>query len=163
MIIPETDRKATLSVLYMGHYAVDKMNLRARETVYWPGISEDIKTTYQRYTICAKFARTVQQEILKPTETPLHSWNKLGLDIFQLKGVHYLLIVDYFSQFPVLQKLSTLHSQSVINNLKQIFTEIGVPKSIVTDSGTQFTSQECKDFMQTWNIEQSDFTNQCPI
>ena len=45
------------------------------------------------------------------------------------------------------------NSQSVINNLKQIFTEIGVRRSIVTDGGTQFTSQEFKDFMQTWNIE----------
>ena len=24
----------------MGHYAIDKMNLRAKETVYWPGITE---------------------------------------------------------------------------------------------------------------------------
>ena len=55
--------------------------------------------------------------------------------------------------FPVLWKLSTLYSQSVINDLKQIFTGIGVPRSIVTDGGTQFTSQEFKDFMQTWNIE----------
>ena len=91
--------------------------------------------------------------MLKPTETPLHSWNKLGLDIFQLKGIHYLLMVDYFSQFPVLWRLSTLHSQSIINNLKQIFTEIGVPRSIVTDGGTQFTAQEFKDFTQAWNIE----------
>ena len=97
MIIPETERKVTLSVLHMGHYAVDKMNLRARETVYWQGISEDIKATYQRCTICAKFARMVQKETLKCTETPLHSWDKLGWDIFQLKGVHYLLTVDYFS------------------------------------------------------------------
>ena len=97
LIIPDIERKATLSVLNMGHYAVDIMNLRARETVYWPGISEDINTTYQRCTICAKFARTVQKETLKPTETPLHSWDKLGLDIFQLKGVHYLLTADYFS------------------------------------------------------------------
>ena len=153
LIIPETERKATLSVLHMGHYALNKMNLRARETVYWPGISEVIKITYQRCIICAKFTRTVQKETLKPTETPLHSWDKLGLDIFQLKGVHYLLTVDYFSQFPVLWKLSTLHSQSIINNLKQIFTEIGVPRSIITDGSTQLTSQEFKDFMQTWNIE----------
>ena len=73
----------------MGHYAVKKMNLQARETVCQPGITEDIKPTYQRCTICAKFARTVQKETLKPTEIPLHSWDKLGLDIFQLKGVHY--------------------------------------------------------------------------
>ena len=75
------------------------------------------------------------------------------MDIFQLKRVHYLLTVDYFSRFPVLQRLTTLHSKGIINNLKQIFTEIGVPRSIVTDSGTQFASQEFKDFTQVWNIE----------
>ena len=69
----------------MGHYAVDKMNLRTRETVYWPGISEDIKATYQRYTICAIFARTVQKETLKPTETPLHSWDKAWFGHFPTK------------------------------------------------------------------------------
>ena len=41
----------------MGHYAVDQMNLRARETVYWPGLSEDIKVTYHKCEICAKFCK----------------------------------------------------------------------------------------------------------
>ena len=54
----------------MGHYAVNKMNLRARETVYWPGISEDIKVTYHKCEICAKFARTQQKETLQHVETP---------------------------------------------------------------------------------------------
>ena len=43
--MPESERKATLKVIHMGHYAIDKMNLRAKETVYWPGITEDIKDT----------------------------------------------------------------------------------------------------------------------
>ena len=43
--MPQSERKSTLKVLHMGHYAIDKMNLRARETVYWSGITEDIKDT----------------------------------------------------------------------------------------------------------------------
>ena len=45
LIMPQSERASTLKVLHMGHYAIDKMNLRARETVYWPGISENIKVT----------------------------------------------------------------------------------------------------------------------
>ena len=56
--MPQSKRASTLKVLYMGQYAVNKMSLRARETVYWPGISEDIKVIYHKYEICAKFART---------------------------------------------------------------------------------------------------------
>ena len=42
---------------------------------------------------------------------------------------------------------------SVIKHLKEIFTEIGVPRCIVSDGGTQFTSQEFQDFMRRWDIQ----------
>ena len=85
LIIPKSERASTLKVLHMGHYATDKMNLRARETVYWPGISEDIRHTYHHYHICAKFARTQQRETLQFIETPQTAWEQLGLDIFTLR------------------------------------------------------------------------------
>ena len=66
LIIPKSERASTLKVLHMGHYVTDKMSLRARETVYWPGISKDIRHTYHHCHICAKFARTQQRE------TPVH-------------------------------------------------------------------------------------------
>ena len=136
----------------MGHYAIDKMSLRAKETVYWPGISEDIKHTYLHCHICAKFARTQQKETLQFIETPQTAWEQLGLDIFTLKNTHYLLVIDYFSRFPVVKQLQSLHLLSVIKHLKDIFTEIGIPTSIVSDGGTQFTSQEFQDFTKTWGI-----------
>ena len=137
----------------MGHYATDKMNLRAKETVYWPGITEDIKNTYNQCHICAKFAKSQQKETLQSVETPQTRWEQLGLDIFSLQGTQYLLTVDYFSQFPVVRKLQSLHSLSVIKILKEIFTIVGIPKCIVSDGGTQFTSQEFKDFMRDWQID----------
>ena len=53
--MPETERKSTLKVIHMGHYAIDKMNLRAKETVYWLGITEDTK----KPTINAKFVQSL--------------------------------------------------------------------------------------------------------
>ena len=129
------------------------MSLRARETVYWPGISEDIRSTYHQCHICAKFARTQQRETLQSVETPQTAWEQLGLDIFSLRNTQYLLVIDYFSWFPVIKQLQSLHSVSVIKHLKDIFTEIGVPRCIVSDGGTQFTSQEFKDFTRTWGIQ----------
>ena len=148
--MPESERKSTLKVIHMGHYAIDKMNLRAKETVYWPGITEDIKDTYLQCQICTKFARSQQKETLQSVETLQNGWEQL--DIFSLQGTQYLLTVDYFSQFPVVRKLQSLHSLSVIKILKEIFTAVGIPKCIVSDGGTQFTSQEFKDFMRDWQI-----------
>ena len=71
LIIPKSERPSTLKVLHMGHYTIDKMSLRARETVYyWPGISEDIRHTYHHCHIWTKFARTQQRETLQYIETP---------------------------------------------------------------------------------------------
>ena len=47
LIVPHSERLETLRVLHLGHYAVDKMQLRALETVYWPGINKDILKQYQ--------------------------------------------------------------------------------------------------------------------
>ena len=128
------------------------MNLQAKEAVYWPGISEDIKATYHKYEICTKFARTQQKETLQYVETLQTTWEQLGMDIFTLK-THYLLVVDYFSWFPVIQKLQTLHSTTIIKHLKEIFTEIPIPWCIISDGGTQFTAQELKDFTHRWDIQ----------
>ena len=153
LIMSQSEWASTLKVLHLGHYAIDKMNLRARETVYWPGISEDIKVTYHRCDICAKFARTQQKVTLQYVETPQARWEQLGLDLFSLKNTKYLLAVDYFSQFPIVRKLQSLHSVIVIKHFKELFMEIGVPRCIVSDSGTQFTSQEFKDFTRRWDIQ----------
>ena len=36
LIVPHSERLETLKVLNLGHYATDKMQLWALETVYWP-------------------------------------------------------------------------------------------------------------------------------
>ena len=42
---------------------------------------------------------------------------------------------------------------SIIKHLKDIFTEIGIPRCIISDGGTQFTSQEFQDFTRKWGIQ----------
>ena len=117
LIMPQSERNSTLKVLLLVHYATNKMNLRARETVYWPEISEEIKVTYHKCDICAKFARSQQKEMLKSVETLQTRWEQLGLDIFSLKNTHYLLIVDYFSPVPHCQKTA----ESPLNECNQTF------------------------------------------
>ena len=67
--------------------------------------------------------------------------------------MQYLLVIDYFIWFPVVKKLQSLHLLSIIKHLKDIFTEIGIPKCIISDGGTQFTSQEFQDFTTNCGIQ----------
>ena len=56
------------------------------------------------------------------TQSP---WEKVGADLFQLKDSTYLIVVDYYSRYMEVQKLTTTTSAGVISALKAIFPVMG--------------------------------------
>ena len=106
------------------------------ETVFWPGISEDVRNVVEACDICQKHKPAQQKEPLIPHDVPSMPWIKLGIDIFEHRSHHYLLVADYFSKFPIVRKLSNHTSGHVIGLLKTIFAEYGIPAVVYTDQGT---------------------------
>ena len=86
-------------------------------------------------------------------KVPDVAWESLGIDIFQLNNNQYLLVVEYYSQFPVIRKIASLTSKILITQFKSIFTEYGILKTIISDGGTQYISQELQDFTSLLQIE----------
>ena len=85
--------------------------------------------------------------------TPVVPWHTVATDLFETKNSKYLLIVDYYSRFPILCKLSSTTSRVLIQEMKAVFTELGVPSVIVSDGGLQYTATEFQDFTKHWQIE----------
>ena len=73
---------------------------------------------------------------------PLHPWERVAADLFQLNGSTYLLVVHYFSRYPEVIKLNTTTSKTVISSLKLIFSRQGIPSILMSDNGPQFDSSE---------------------
>ena len=153
LIMPHSERLETLKVLHLGHYTVNKMQLRALETVYWPGINKDILKHYQSCKTCIKYSKSQRSEPLQSHPTPEVPWHTVATDLFETKNSKYLLIVDYYSRFPVLCKLGSTTSRVLVQEMKAVFAKLGVPNVIVSDGGPQHTSAEFKDFMKHWQIE----------
>ena len=70
LIVPRTQRLEMLIKLHEGHLGEDKCKIRARESLYWPGITEDIEQFVSRCAICAEFRRNNEREPLHPHEVP---------------------------------------------------------------------------------------------
>ena len=66
---------------------------------------------------------------------PDRPWESLGADLFHLNGSTYLLLVDYFSRYPEVIKLSTLTASSVISATKGVFCRHGIPDEFRSDNG----------------------------
>ena len=82
-------------------------------------------------------------------------WAKVGADLFELQGQHYLLLVDYYSNFFELARLgSKTCATCVIDAMRSQFKRHGSPEVLVSDNGPQFSCREFQTFTQLWDIDQ---------
>ena len=72
---------------------------------------------------------------------------KVASDLFYCQRNMYLPVVDYFSRFPEVTKLTITTPQGVINELRSIFARHAIPEILKSDNGPQYTYQEMKDFL----------------
>ena len=149
IVIPTSLRDEVLKAIHTAHQGEVKSILLARESVYWPGLTSDIKKMVMQCQQCSQNqSAPAKLPILQP-ELPTRPWEKIGTDIFEYKTKRYLMIVDYFSRFIIVKFLPDIRSETVSNTLMEVLTEFGLPSTIMADCGTQYTSelfkQKCKD------------------
>ncbi|XP_015779530.1 PREDICTED: uncharacterized protein K02A2.6-like [Acropora digitifera] len=128
------------------------MLLRAREAVFWPGITSDLLQTAQSCEVCQKFSRSQPRKTLLPHEVPQGPLEKLGIDFLEFQSTTYLLIADYYSRFPVVRKVSSTTASATTETLKQVFSEFGVPQTVMTDNGPPFSSKEFAAFANQYRF-----------
>ena len=74
-------------------------------------------------------------------ELPDRPWAaKIGSDLFEFNGAHYLLSVDYYSKWIEIAKLINLNSNDVICHLKSQSAKYGIPDELISDNGPQYSS-----------------------
>ena len=100
---------------------------------------------------CCKSSRP-RKEPMIPTELPTYPFQKVGTDLFYFKGTTYLLVVDYFSRYPEIKKLSNTTTNCLITALKEIFSRFRIPETVVSDNGPQYSSQEFAAFASTYDF-----------
>ncbi|UYV60823.1 K02A2.6-like [Cordylochernes scorpioides] len=138
-VIPENIRKGLLQRIHEGHLGIVKCRERAKGSVWWPRITSEIEEMVKTCPMCIE-ERTNRHQPLLPSELPNCPWEKVGVDLFTLKGQNYLLITDYYSRYPEIARLEDMTSASVIVHCKSIFARHGIPLEVRSDNGPQFGS-----------------------
>ncbi|CAG4976944.1 unnamed protein product [Colias eurytheme] len=152
VIIPTSLRKEMINRIHEGHLGIDKCKNRARDVMWWPGMSADIERAVRRCGVCAQHRAEQPREPLLPHPQPDTPWEVLAADIFQIKNKYFILVVDYYSKYVEVASLRDITSGSVIKQLKDMFSRHGIPKRLISDNGLQFTSGEFKNFSEAWGF-----------
>ena len=110
VIIPRTMQPEMLKLMHSSHLGMEKCKRRARDILYWPGKSAQIEDFVSNCNVCSTYTRSNTKELFLPHSVPSCPWSKVGGDLFELLGNHYLILVNYYSEFVELNHLYTTTS-----------------------------------------------------
>ena len=152
LVIPVSMQPEILRRVHEGHQGIVKCRERARQSVWWPGMSKQLQEVVLNCRTCCQY-RTQKAEPLLPSSLPTLPWQKVGCDLFQWKGLMYLLIIDYYSRWIEIAKLEKTDTSSVIAHTSSIFARHGIPEIVMSDNGPQFSSGLYAEFAKNYGFQ----------
>eukprot|EP00253_Pinus_taeda_P029098 PITA_29098 len=150
------DKRTTYKVLQLGYY--------------WPSIFRDSKAYVKQCDSCQRTERpiTSNEMPLKP-QVLIEPFEQWALDFVgpinpPSNGKRYILVcTDYVTKWAEAKAVSRATEDTVVTFLfEEIFVRYGVPRQIVIDQGTQFTSKLLKDALWAYKITWKNTTGFSP-
>ena len=155
-----------------GHQGPGKTTEKVLTNFFWPGVHADITRFCRSCDICQ---RTLPKG--KVSKVPLGQmalidtpFQHVAIDI--IGPIHpmsasgnrcILTFVDYASRYPEAVPLRSIETTRVAGAMVDVFTRVGIPREILIDQGSQFTSELMHEIRRLLSIRQLTTTPYHPI
>jgi IS30 family transposase len=132
-----------------------------RQGFYWPSAQNDSKEIVKHYHNCQMFvsktkAPAINLRTIEPT-WPLARWriDIIGkLPAAQGNLQYAVVAVEYFTKWIEAKPVTNMSSPTMKKFLWQnIICHFGVPRHIIVDNGTQFDSQDFRNYCESLGIQ----------
>ena len=154
VIIPTTLQNNVLSTLHDTHVGMSKMKSLARSWFWWPNMDADIEKFVKLCSTCAQHAKNPAKAPLQNWDWPIEPWKRIHVDFAgPFMNKMFLIVIDSHSKWLEVKTMTTITAHDTILELKEIFSNHGLPDQIVSDNGPSFTAQEFKMFCVSNGIE----------
>lgn len=152
LVIPVTMRSEILDKIHEGHLGIVKCCSRARDSVWWPGITKQIEEIVRNCSSCIKTRPDIVEPMIN-TPLPELPWEKVGVDLGYFSGENYLIVVDYYSRFIEMCNIGKdVSTENIIMQLKIIFARFGIPCIVRSDNGPQFANSNFQTFSESYGF-----------
>jgi ribonuclease HI/transposase InsO family protein len=144
-----------------GHHAAPRalVGNAFRQGFYWPTTVADATKIVRTSQGCQFYAKQTHLPAQALQTIPITwSFDVWGLDLVgplqKAPGgyTHLLIAIDKFSKWIEVRPLNSIRSEQAVAFFTNIIHRFGVPNSIITDNGTQFTSRKFLDFCEDHHI-----------
>ena len=152
IVIPTSLRKEVTQKAHARHMGINACIRRARDLVFWPGMSKEIRQLVESCETCTRHANKQQPETVHMHPVPDRPWAEVGTDLSTISVMDYLVTVDYFSILYEFDFLADTLSETVIGKLKNHFAKHGIPVTVISDTGPQFSFQAFRKFADSGRL-----------
>jgi hypothetical protein len=146
-----------------GHLGVYKTYHKLRQQYTWPKMRSDVARYISKCRSCAsvKVERRLPTGLMGTRPRITRPWQLVSADLFgslprSTNGHEYVLvIVDYFSKFPLFVPMRQVTARKVIAEIEErVFLMFGVPEIMIVDNGIQFgRSREFNEFLENYGVQ----------
>lgn len=153
LVVPARYREAALKLGYStglgGQMGRPKTLARVQAHFYWPGIGQEVARFVKSCDVCQKTIDSgrVKPAPLQPLPIIDSPFERVAVDLVgpieprASDGSRYILtLVDFATRWAEAVLLKNIETQTVAEALMTIFCRVGIPRQILSDRGTQFTS-----------------------
>ena len=115
--------------------------------MWWPGIDHDLEAKVKECADCQQNASAPPAKHIS-WPMPEHAWQRIHIDhAGPVEGRILLIVVDAKTKWLEVIPVPSTSSFATITVLRSLFAHFGVPKSLVSDNGSGFISDEFDDFL----------------
>ena len=165
LCVPQKYRQTVMELghatMLAGHMGINKTTDRIQSNFYWPAMHDDISRFCKSCDVCQ---RTIPKGSIP--KAPLVNppiigkpFTRVAVDIVgpitppsARKHQYILTLVDMTSRYPKAVPLKRIDTISVAEALLSMFSDHGYPAEILSDRGTQFTSDMMKEVHRLLSI-----------
>ena len=125
---------------------------RAESSFFWPGMTPAIIAMREHCNSCNRMAPSQPSAPPTPPITPAYPFQCLVADYFHYRGHNYLVIVDRYSNWPIVEEAAN-GATGLIAALRRIFVAYGISDELTSDGGPEFTSIKTSTFLHSWGVD----------
>ncbi len=151
IVIPPSLRQNVLESLHSAHQGTSQMCSRAESSFFWPGMTPAISDMRERCALCNRTAPSQPNMPPTPPMQPLYPFQAVVADYFNHMGHHYLVIVDRYSNWPIVEETAN-GSNGLVKSLRKTFVTFGIAEELSSDGGPEFTASQTESFLKAWKV-----------
>ncbi|CAB4005229.1 Retrovirus-related Pol poly from transposon, partial [Paramuricea clavata] len=145
------------------HLGINKTYEKIIRHFYWPGVRKTVAEfckTCHTCQVVGKANQVIPKAPLKPIPAFEEPFSRIMIDCVgplpkTKRGNQYLLTIMCVStRFPEAIPLRNIKAKTIVEALTKFFTLVGLPKSIQSDQGSNFTSGLFQQIMHELGIKQ---------